>query len=95
MIEDKILVVLDPEQADVIKLALDRFRTYLYEGGITGIRNEQQVQFVDNLIYYIKERMQIYEYKVKDGMLVPMIDMLPEDREAFVGFDYGLGEDGE
>ena len=43
-----------------------------------------------------KERMKrAHNGKVKDGMLVPMIDMLPEDREAFVGFDYGLGEDGE
>ena len=35
------------------------------------------------------------EHKVKDGFLVRMIDMLPEDREVFVGLDHGLGDDGE
>lgn len=43
------------------------------------------------------ERMKRAKEKVKDGILTPMVDMLPEDREyaagVYVGVDIGSGDD--
>jgi hypothetical protein len=43
------------------------------------------------------ERMKRAKERVKDGILIPMVDMLPEDRELatskFVGVDIGGGDD--
>jgi hypothetical protein len=43
------------------------------------------------------ERMKRANEKVKDGILIPMVDMLPEDRELatgkYVGVDIGSGDD--
>jgi isopentenyl phosphate kinase len=45
------------------------------------------------------ERMKRAKEKVKDGILTPMVDMLPEDREyaagVYVGVDIGSGDDME
>ena len=45
------------------------------------------------------ERMKRAKEKVKDGILIPMVDMLPEDREyaagVYVGVDIGSGDDME
>jgi hypothetical protein len=43
------------------------------------------------------ERMKRANEKVKDGILIPMVDMLPEDRELatvkYVGVDIGSSDD--
>jgi hypothetical protein len=43
------------------------------------------------------ERMKRANEKVKDGILTPIVDMLPEDRELatgkYVGVDIGSGDD--
>jgi hypothetical protein len=43
------------------------------------------------------ERMKRAKEKVKDGILTPIVDMLPEDRELatgkYVGVDIGSGDD--
>lgn len=43
------------------------------------------------------DRMKRANSKVKDGILIPMVDMLPEDRELatgkYVGVDIGSGDD--
>ena len=45
----------------------------------------------------LMERMKRAKEKVKDGILIPMVDMLPEDRELatgkYVGVDIGSGDD--
>ena len=58
MSKDEIHVTLDSEQADVITIALQRFRTHLYEGGLNGIRDERKVLFVDSLIEHFKRLKQ-------------------------------------
>ena len=50
--KDEIHIILDSEQIDVVLRSLRHFRIHLNEGGITGIRNDRRVQFVDNLINY-------------------------------------------
>lgn len=52
------VVTLNSEQAYVILLALKKSQTFIHEGGNTGIRNERDERFVENLIYYIKSRTQ-------------------------------------
>jgi hypothetical protein len=43
------------------------------------------------------DRMKRAKEKVKDGILIPMVDMLPEDRELatvkYVGVDIGSSDD--
>ena len=45
----------------------------------------------------LMERMKRAKEKVKDGILTPKVDMLPEDREyaagVYVGVDIGSGDD--
>lgn len=67
MNKDEIIAILDSEQADVITIALRDFRIYLHEGGLTGIREERKVQFVDNLIEYFERlKQENYERLTKE-----------------------------